>query len=416
VKTELYSFGPVKLVAVQTTTGYSSTWTASAQLDATATLEPIPFTIRISERSRSTTSGLLVFGSRGWSTSVVGTAHGVLDPVSGGPIGASTIDVATRATGGSPPDLAAVRAADAKKVEKELREQLGSIAAALRAVETSARSGRCTRLFVSDTDRGPLGRGEVSQRSASMSTAAGAPVPGTTWTLAAATGSIAPATAQGDGVRFTLTGGQADPTAVVHLRAVSPAGISEETITFKPSLPRRLRVTVTAHQVATPPLQGGPQTTDWHGTMELTLAGTGTVGGETVATYTLDFFQIASGTYVDVEPNCTSTVTFAGGRIDPSATVLADLELHVPATGAMRYEIFGGWSGDSTQVDVGAGEFPCMNQTTFPVGFPGLVSSGSPDPIRPLPSLPLTDHAEWVTNVLGLVTTTTYDFTIEPLP
>ncbi len=320
----------------------------------------------------------------------------------------------TTATGGSAADMASVRATLATRASNELREELGRVAASLRSVEEKARSGGCASIYVSAGDRGPLEVDEVSERSASLHAASGGAVKVASWALSATTGSIAPATAAGGDVAFTLTGANADPTAVVHLRAVSPAGIAETEISFKPA-PGRLRhllLTVTAHEVTTP----GP-TTDWQGTVDLTLAGSATVGAETVDSYTLDHYQIASAKLVDVEPGCTSTVIFAGGRVDPSTTTGAGLDLYpaVPG-GTRRYELVGGWFADGTQVLVGSGPLGCLDGTST-VPFPGSLSSGDPpNSVRAVADLPFTDHVDWSGGLFGVVVHHTFDITITPVP
>jgi hypothetical protein len=319
-------------------------WKAQGQMSPQATLQPIPFTLTDTETVRITGEGLLFFLLDGGTGSFTATASGKLDPVSGQPLDGGLVQVTTATSKGQE----SVKGWLVQQAEKRLRERLGDIAKSFRATEKNARAGGCTAIAAS-SDRALAPKESFSGTATLQSKDGKAEVRQVAWTVSAGPGTVAPHASKSPTLTFTVTGGKGDPSAVVKLRAVSPAGISEHTWTGSSGYPTRLRVTATGHGELLPATADGDfGTHDWRGVFDLKRSSVTTAGGETRVTYAIETVTIASSHDVDGgEAVCTSTVDYAGTPTDHGGQLI----LTYPSSDAgkgLRYSLSLYWSATST--------------------------------------------------------------------
>jgi hypothetical protein len=319
---ETFGSKRVRLGTVREATSVSFATTADGQMDGSARLRPIPYSVTVNVDYAATGQVLAFFSRRVRAVAKV-TMTGTIDPVSGQISGTVTSNAS--ATGFSEGTPAANAAAFRAVVEKMARDQAGRILEQMREVEADARAGKCTTLTFSPSSPGSLRPNAATSVQAQFATKEGnQPVSSATWKAAAAKGTVSPAAPpKGSSANLTVTGAATGPeSARVQVTATSSAGISEGTWVGRSGvLPPSYSGTVSGTNNLTTFTESWSGTFTWTKTSE-----TANPDGSILGLYALTAASVFPYTWTD---GCT------GGTTGPSGTIVAgDVEVQVSPAGA----------------------------------------------------------------------------------
>lgn len=244
-KEERYGSDRVKLGTIRWAAKLDSKVTATAQMSTDATLQPFAFTISSTYEFNYGLQGLAFF-RRQASAKATASMSGTIDPATG-TITGGEVTSTTQARDDNAEGVAGLRTTAQSAAEKSVREASARMLREAKRVEEAARSGACTRLVLTPPSAS-LDPGASTSVGARLVTRERVqqPVPTVSWSATPGPGRVAPGSSKEAEPSFTVTGEPPGPTtASVAFRAVSPAGISQETWTGTGGEPSKLRVSAT---------------------------------------------------------------------------------------------------------------------------------------------------------------------------